>query len=284
MAKAVLAWRFLLPGACLLAFTAVAGAPGQERVLGLQGAPNFRDIGGYPTNDGRHVRWGVVYRSNTLSALTPADETKVSTLHIVSEVDLRTVQERADAPDRWLQPPGDIYQSPKPSLQPLIAALVANVHDVESARQNMEHFYARMPDEYRPEYAALFHRLAAGDAPILVHCTAGKDRTGVAAAILLRALGVPRAKVVSDYSMSEALLPRPTAAVKAGAVPAHIAAAVQHIPPAARIEMTRSDPAFIDAALDSIDHEYGSVDAYLKAGLGLNDAQIEAMRSHLTQE
>ena len=251
-----------------------AAAPrAQDRVLGLQGAPNFRDIGGYTTADGRHVRWGLVYRSNKLSALTPADESRVTALHIATEIDLRTIQERADEPDRWLQPPADIYQSPKPSLKPLIGQLLAGVHDVPTARQSMERFYARMPDEYRPEYTALFQRLAAGDAPILVHCTAGKDRTGVATAILLTALGVPRETVVSDYGMSEKLLPPPS--IKAGAL--------SQLPPDAQRELMRSDPVFIQAALDSIDHEYGSVGGYLKNGLGLNSAQIDAMRSRLTQ-
>jgi protein-tyrosine phosphatase len=278
MLASVLAPRYSLPllaAALLLApFNPSAAAPpAHNRVLGLQGAPNFRDVGGYATADGRHVRWGMVYRSNTLSALTPADESRVEALHIGTEIDLRTMQERADDPDRWLQPPGDIYQSPKPSLKPLIAQVLASVHDLPTARQSMEHFYARMPDEYRPEYTALFTRLAAGDAPILVHCTAGKDRTGVAAAILLTALGVPRATVVQDYSMSQTLLP-PTAA-KSGAL--------ARLPPDAQQELMRSDPVFIEAALDSIDHEYGSVGGYLKAGLGLHDSQIDAMRSRLTQ-
>jgi hypothetical protein len=123
-------------------------------VLGLAGAPNFRDLGGYATKDSRHVRWGEVYRSSALSALTPQDEATVGTLHIASEFDLRTAEERAREPDRWLHPPAMVVDSPKQSLRPMTVALLAHVSDAATARQAFIGLCARMPDQYRPEYSA----------------------------------------------------------------------------------------------------------------------------------
>jgi protein-tyrosine phosphatase len=263
--------RFAVLATILLTLTAAAPSS-DTRVLGLTGAPNFRDLGGYETSDGRHVRWGLVFRSDALSALTPDDEMKIDRLHIAAEIDLRTQQERAAEPDRWLDKPADIYESPRPSLAPIVGPMMAKVRDAATAHQWMKAFYARIPDDYRPEYAAIFHRLAAGREPLLIHCTAGKDRTGVASAILLSALGVPRETVVKDYLLTEALLPRPRAMAALGGLPEQ-----------AKIELWRTDDAYVLAALQSIDTEYGSVPAYLKNSLGLSEAEISQLRSRLIE-
>ncbi len=131
-------------------------AADEPHILGLQGAPNFRDLGGYATADGHHVRSGLVYRSNKLSALTPADEAAIDQLHLVAEIDLRTAEERKSEPSRWLHAPADIYDSPKSTLKPTLDPLLGKIHDAASARSALTDFYAQMPDIYRPEYAALF--------------------------------------------------------------------------------------------------------------------------------
>jgi len=256
----------------LLALAAAAPGP-DRRVLGLTGAPNFRDLGGYETVDGRHVRWGMVFRSDALSTLTLADEIKIDHLHIAAEIDLRTQQERAAEPDKWLEKPDDIYESPRPSLAPIVGPMMAKVKDAATARQWMQAFYARIPDEYRTEYAVIFHRLAEGREPLLIHCTAGKDRTGVASAILLSALRVPRETVVKDYVLSETLLPRPSFAP----------ASLGGLPQPAKAELWRPDAAYVLAALQSIDTEYGSGVAALEKGLGLSDGDIARIRRRLVE-
>lgn len=90
-----------------------------RRALGLEGAPNFRDIGEYATRDGCHVRWGLVYRSNTLGNLTPADAARVDQLNLAAVVDLRTEEERAQLPSIWVHRPVDVYESPKQTLGPV---------------------------------------------------------------------------------------------------------------------------------------------------------------------
>ena len=263
----------------LLAGAAAAAEP--DRVLGLAGAPNFRDLGGYETVDGHHVRYGLIYRSEKLSALTPADDLRLDRLHIAAEVDLRTAEERRSEPSRWLHPPGDLYESPKETLGPDIKSLLAGVHDAASARTAVDGFYARMPDLYREEYAALFRRLASGEHPIVVHCTAGKDRTGVASAIVLSALGVPRSTVVADYALTNRLLPVPTRQSTAGA--AKSISAMDQLPDDARDELWRAEDEYVLAALGAIDREYGSVGSYLEKGLGLTAADLAALKASLLE-
>jgi protein-tyrosine phosphatase len=254
------------------------------RALGLEGAPNFRDIGGYATAKGQHVGWGVVYRSNDLSKLTSADADKVASLDLVSVIDLRTEDERQQAPSIWLHAPTDIYASPKTTLAPVMHTILTDAATPEGARAGITRFYMQMPDEYHEEYAAMFHRIAAGKLPVLVHCTAGKDRTGVAMAVLLTTLGVPRQTVVEDYALTEKLVPAPAAAAQH---PAPIGGGAAPLSPLAQLSVEsrevlwRSDPAYISAALDSIDREYGSVDVYVERELGVSKLEVRALRAKL---
>ncbi len=129
----------------------------------------------------------------------------------------------------------------------------------------------------------MFHRIAAGDLPMVVHCTAGKDRTGVAVALLLTAVGVPRQTVVDDYSLTEKLVPPAAATQRAatvgGALPA--ASPLAQLPEESRRALWRSDPQYIGAALDSMQREYGSIDGYLERGLGLSKPEIRSLRKTL---
>jgi len=189
-------------------------APGRRsddvRSLRLQGAPNFRDIGGYATTDGRHVRWESVFRSNDLSKITPNDAEKIAALKLAAVIDLRTEDERRQSPSIWLSPPLDVYESPQQSLVPAMQATLKEAGTARGARAAMITFYSSMPDDYKTEYSAMFHRLAAGEVPLLVHCTAGKDRTGVAIALLLASVGVPRSVMTETIrSPEDCCLPRP---------------------------------------------------------------------------
>jgi protein-tyrosine phosphatase len=256
------------------------------RALGLEGAPNFRDIGGYATANGSHVRWGEVYRSNDLSKLTTADADRVAALDLASVIDLRTEDERRHAPSIWLHAPTDIYSSPKTTLAPVMHAILTDAATPEGARAGMTKFYTQMPAEYRDEYAVMFHRIAAGKLPILVHCTAGKDRTGVAMAVLLTALGVPRQTVIEDYALTEKLVPPPAAAAQHPAPVGGAAAPLSplaQLPVESREALWRSDPEYISAALDSIDREYGSVEGYVERELGVSKAEVRALRARLLQ-
>lgn len=280
---------------CFLVAVASAGyasppggpdAPPPIRALHFEGAPNFRDIGGYATADGQHVRWGEVYRSNDLSKLAAPDAKRVAALDLASVIDLRTGEERQQAPSIWLQPPPDVYLSPKTTLAPVMHTILADAATPDGARAGMTQFYTQMPDDYHDEYAAMFHRIAAGKLPMLVHCTAGKDRTGVAMAVLLTTLGVPRPTVIEDYALTEKLVPAPAAAtqrlVPVGG-PAGPLSPLAQLPVESREALWRSDPVYISAALDAIDREYGSMDVYVERELGVSRAEVRAVRAKLLQ-
>lgn len=276
------------PGSLLSPVPALAVAPDaaaeHPRSLGLEGAPNFREEGGYASTNKRHVRWGLVYRSNALNKLTPADAARIEEITLAAVVDLRTREERAQSPSVWQRRPDDVYESPKESLKPLMATVLKDAQTPQGARAGMKSYYASMPDLYRDEYAAMFHRISAGKLPILVHCTAGKDRTGVAMAILLRSLRVPRQVVAADYQLTDQLLPAPDWAKNSH--PGGTAAAqdaVARIPVESRLALSQANPEYIGSALDSIEREYGSIDHYLIRGLGLSPAEVASVRRLLTQ-
>jgi protein-tyrosine phosphatase len=268
---------------------ALAAAPAHvalaaDHALGLAGAPNFRDLGGYRTASGKVVKRGIVFRSSKLSALTPVDWAKVQTLGVGHVYDLRTVEERKAEPDDWPAPAPAAYASPKPDMSGTIAAMQQAGGDPVKVRAVIRHFYAGMPTLYAPEYAAFFHGLAGGTKPVVVHCTAGKDRTGVASALLLTALGVPRATVVDDYELTERLLPQApmqTSGKPGAPIGGKSAATLLAMPAATRKAMWAADPVYVEAALDAVTQRYGSIDGYMRKALGLSPTEIARLRLRL---
>lgn len=258
--------------------TATRGVP-------LQGAANFRDLGGYSAANGKHVRWGQVFRSNGLSTLTDADYKTVGDLDVRLVCDLRTDQERKTQPTVWRggKAVPVFLNSPKAGLDMDMRALFGNGPPTpEAVRANFIGFYKLMPEAYAGEYKAMFEKLLAGDAPMLVHCSAGKDRTGVASALILTALGVPRAQVIADYAMSETLLDNESTrrAMAAGAKSDDPNAAMfAKLPPEITRVLMRTEPAYVEAALDAVTAKYGSVEAYLDKVLGVDAKDLASLRA-----
>jgi protein-tyrosine phosphatase len=244
--------------------------------LGLGGAPNFRDFGGYMTSDGHVVRRKILYRSSALAPLSPADWTRVEGLGITGVYDLRTVSERQSKPDGWPHPPATVYGSPKPDLSGLFGDIRAAGASPAKVRAAFIRFYVAAPFAYAVEYAAIFHALAQSQTPILIHCTAGKDRTGVAVALVLEALHVPRATVLADYAMTEKLTPPPPPHPPLGRSDAAPA-----MPPDVAQVLWRADPAYVEAALRAVRRRDGSIDAYMRGELGMTPAEIASLRRNL---
>ncbi|MFJ9853246.1 tyrosine-protein phosphatase [Streptomyces sp. NPDC101150] len=241
-----------------------------DRSLHLTGAANFRDAGGYRTADGRWVKMGVLFRTDTLHALTYADLARLQRLGIRTDFDLRGPNERAEKPDRV--PAGACY-------------VVANVHGgrgKSEAPATAEASARAMAASYRwlvskpsalDAYRALF-RLAAdpGSHPLAYHCEGGKDRTGWASAALLTALGVDRDTVMRDYLATNDHLA------------ARNAAALAEQPPerAARLKPALDARAeYLNAAFDEVTARFGTFDAYLRDGLGLSERVLERLRGAL---
>ena len=166
---------------------------------------NFRDIGGHETIDGRRVHRGRFYRSGQMSGFTDHDIAAIRRLSIRSLCDFRAPDERERSPTRWIegQP---VRLSVREDHEGLgsIAKFYDTVRESHAvARSVMTDGYRKLPYLLAPSYRGLFEFVVAGEVPVLFHCTVGKDRTGIAAALLLSALGVPRELVVEDFRASD---------------------------------------------------------------------------------
>ncbi len=238
-----------------------------ERVIRFQGARNVRDLGGLPAAGGT-VRHRLVYRADGLSRLTPGDLETFGRLGVRTIVDLRYEEERARAPDRL--PPGQDIRVvthgflPQGSIE-MFEGVNRRRCNAAEAFELMRSNYARIPFEHAAEFADVLHELLTPDASAnLIHCTSGKDRTGIAIALILRALGVAVADVVADYELSN-LEHQPVDVFEGTAQPEAVAVIM-----AAR-------PEYLLASLEAIDREYGDVETYLERALGFGARERAAL-------
>ena len=182
---------------------------GAVRLLPLEGGRNFRDLGGYATEDGRNVRWGRVYRSGVMPNLTKEDHAYLASLDIATICDYRSEQERQEEPTRWAAGQVDYVTFPDPAT-PAGSSFLGALSNPDATPQwvaeAMAVGYAQLAQDHAGAFGAMFDRLASGEIPLAFNCSAGKDRAGISAALLLSALGVPRATVVADYALSEQLV------------------------------------------------------------------------------
>ena len=232
--------------------------------LTLTGAPNFRDLGGYATRSGQTERHRRLLRSEHLGKLAPDDLAAIAS-HLgksVRVLDLRGAVERQSA--SCVIPGATVHSLPiEPTIVQKLTDLLEAGHRLTAAET-----VALMQDTYRgfvrgntPRFASLFaHALEASDAPLVFHCTAGKDRTGFAAALLLLALGVPRDVVMHDYMLTNGLY-QPPVASKHG-----LSQEVASV-------LWRVQPEFLEASFDAVDVDYGGVEGYLREGLGLGERE-----------
>lgn len=245
------------------------------RRVALQGAVNFRDLGGYSVGGGRATRWRRLFRSDSLSDLTAADHAVLERLGLYTLIDFRVALERQRHPNRL--PPGSAVRTveigflPDGALEMLRLVFQGGIDAAGVERETLRHYRA-LPGAHRREYAQMFHRLddAAGR-PVLIHCTSGKDRTGFGAALVLLALGASRATALEDYALTNRHRRDLSFLSSRGAAPEVLEM------------LTAAQPKYLEAALAAIDAEFGSIDAYLSGALGLNDARRARLRAALTE-
>jgi protein-tyrosine phosphatase len=167
-----------------------------ERVIALEGAVNFRDLGGYATVDGRQTRWRVLFRADGLSELSETDFAIMRDLGIRTVVDLRSGYEVEQSRFDVAAHPADFHHFP----------FIDQLPDVETWDRQpglLGAQYKEMLDAAAPQIIGALSVLAAPEAqPAVFHCTAGKDRTGLLSALVLSLLGVPEETVVADYALS----------------------------------------------------------------------------------
>ena len=249
----------------------------RARHVTLDGTPNLRDLGGYATADGRHVRWGRLYRSGQLAQLTERDYATLARLGISAVCDFRSDAEKQAAPTRWRGPGApEILSLPNPGPGGQnVNERLANGATAAEMRELMRRSYARMVVAHAPSYRITLQRIVNSDRPLLYHCSAGKDRTGVFTALLLSLLGVPRATIVEDYLLSNDYV----------ATDARVDARAKELnaSPAAVRALIGVERAYLDTAFQSIDQTFGSLDAYRRAALGLSDDDFSRLRSQLLE-
>jgi protein-tyrosine phosphatase len=242
------------------------------RHLNLAGASNFRDLGGYPTRDGRVVRWRQLFRSNHLGRLTEDDVAMVRSLGVRSAFDFRGQQERTEA----LCGVADITVHSLPVEPTVVASLRAIAAtgtplSTQHAIQVMQNSYRSYVQENTPRFRALFAHLAEDRAPLVIHCTAGKDRTGFACALILHAFGVPDQVISEDYLLTNHFYRRdPTAS--------------SDLPENVRQVLGSVQEAFLAAAFEAIDADYGDLETYFREGLGLGVTERAALAARYLQD
>ena len=231
------------------------------RHLNLAGATNFRDLGGYIGLDGRTVRWRKLFRSNHLGHLTPADIAVLRQLGVKSAFDFRGTNERGEA----LCGVEEIETHSLPVEPTVVAALRAI--DASGRKPTADDALEVMRDSYRgyvehntPRFRTLFAHLLEDRAPLVIHCTASKDRTGFACALILHTLGVSDEVIAEDYLLTNRFYRRdPNAGSDLSVEVREVLGTVQ--------------ASFLAAAFESINAGYGGLDNYLRDGLGIGPAE-----------
>jgi protein-tyrosine phosphatase len=266
-----------------------------ERVLLLDAGSNFRDVGGYATNDGRRVRWGRIYRTGAMPQLTQRDYEFLSQLGIRVFCDLRSVEERELAPTRFERVKGARYVAVDYPGSAIFGNLVGRdsavaVNDDPRRDANAQrNLYRQWPLSLAPQYKEIFAALLAGEAPLAFNCSAGQDRTGVATALVLTALGVPRATILEDYHLST-VHRRPEyergtgdyeALAATNIVARFYAESAQRGPAALKPQplYDASGKARLAATFDEIERRWGRVERYLEEVLDVDANDVARLRA-----
>lgn len=254
-----------------------------SRVVPLEGGINFRDLGGYQSRDGRSVKWRKILRSGHLAGLTDADLNALQEIGITQVHDFRRSEEQDRTPSRPIR--GEVisdYQIGVGSMSRFWDYLLGGKLTARSAHELVVNSYRDCVADVTPPYSRLLRFLLENsDNATLFHCAAGKDRTGMAAALILSALDVPRQTIIEDYMLTR-----------------------EHYDSAGLIELVEEHlrNANVDswqrdwlipyctvheenilAFYQGIDNNYGDIDNYLTNGLNLTKADIDTLKDRFLE-
>lgn len=294
-----LAYWGAITSVCVAALTAVSITSAEvqnetklieRHLIQMEGSRNFRDLGGYQTKDGKTVKPGLLYRSGVLHHLTDNDYQRIRDLEISTVVDFRANDERESEPTEWKAGPAHImtwnYEMEMTAEDGQMAQFMNPELDEATAEALMAEMYRGMIFEQQEHYRDMFDVLVETDRPLLFHCSAGKDRTGIAAALILHALGVDQETIIADYTLTEAIYTNPAYTNDAPSLndidtSDEQYAFMQSMPEPALNALMGARASYIETAFDEMRKEFGSVDAYLRDGLGLSDADIASLKMRL---
>jgi protein-tyrosine phosphatase len=272
-------WKILMPllatGAALLASCSSKMATHQRACI-VENAPNFRDLGGYPSENGKHTAWRKIFRSQTLAQLSDSDVEKLKELGVKTVIDFRSDDEVASEPSRLpegvkvVRLPIEVGRNDTlQAMQQLMTGALDSIQGVSFMQAANRTFVA----EFAPQYKAFFRILLQPESyPVVFHCTAGKDRTGFAAAMLLSALGVDWDTVMNDYLLTNRYRKPP---VSAPPIP-------EQAMPAFR-QILSVQPSYLNAAKEEIIRRYGCIDSYLYQALSVGKEEKDKLMQYLLE-
>ncbi len=299
MNKKILAWGALV--ALALAITLIQFIPSApvvvpaelpldqrdaHRLLNFEGVSNFRDLGGYTTETGKTVKWGKLYRAANFAETSRADQQVLERLHLHALVDFRSSAEKEEEPNQLPKKPGYLIVE-IPTMDggdnSVSEEIMARFESGDFSDFDPDAFMVEANRQFATTFTPQFREFigvvqqAKGE-PVVWHCSAGKDRTGFAAAILLRSLGVPEDIVMQDYILSReyALAARQKELTLVRILKGEEAADKLQI-------LLGVEEPWLQAAFDTIDETYGSFDNYVSEALGLSDEDVTALRAELLE-
>ncbi len=246
----------------------------QERRIKMDGAVNFRDIGGYEAAPGRQTRWNTIYRSDSLAALSSEDLKRLTALNLFALSDFRLPSEREKSPDRL--PDGHAIHLLTPGFIPtgtedMLQRLAAGALDAEGIRQEVVHHYRQFATDHLGDYTTTLRMILQADgAPVLLHCTSGKDRTGFGIALLMLIAGCNDHAIEQDYVLTNTyrrdigfMFRNP-------------------VDPESLAMLTSARPEYIHEALITLRRIHGAPDDWLST-LGFDAADRARLRAILTE-
>jgi protein-tyrosine phosphatase len=257
----------------------------KDRVLPLDRVLNFRDFGGYDTADGGRVARGRLYRSAHFSEASDDDMAKLDALGVAVVVDLRRPEERVREPNRWPGENGRTIANDEGRadvLPPHLMALLQDNITAESVAGYMRQIYREFPFEPRHIhlYRAWFETLLESDAPAVIHCAAGKDRTGLGCALTLHALGVSEEAIFADYELTNAILDLDSRLPR---IQARMEERLERKLDAEALRpMLGVNPDYLREAFAAIAAQASSTSSYLDNVLGVGTSEVRQLRKKFT--
>ena len=264
------------------------------RVLPLERGRNFRDLGGYVAADGRRVRRGVLFRSGVLTYLTDGDHAVLEQYGIRAICDLRSAEEQQREPTRWRT--GAVTTAAWDYDLTVARTIGRAARDRSFTRKHMIdlviELYQGLPSQLVVPMRDIFRLVHVGSLPLVIHCAAGKDRTGVVVAILLSALGVPRDTIVEDYALSAKvtdfekelrLHPQGELGMEATLGVSDQSGALLRLPREIRQTLLDSNPEYLQAAFRHIELAHGSVADFIHAELGFSADDLTRLKDQVLE-
>ena len=246
-----------------------------RRAIDVEGAHNVRDLGGYETADGRQTRWRTLFRAADIHALSPSAQSTLIDAGVRTVIDLRGSRELTEASSVFKDLTGVQYRPHNMTGDALIDRWGAVPVPADSSIR-LSTMYSTVLDERGETVKEIIEAVSQpGTLPAVFHCTAGKDRTGVLAALLLGIAGVPREGIVEDYVLSARFL------YGSATVPPDGSGADQY-PPFEEYQAMWCPPAAMGLTLDHLESKYGGIETYAKS-VGVDDATLSNIRDALVE-